>query len=200
MNAALRHRPLPARARFLRASCLPSSFGVPRSSQAGALALRAIGLTVFDLERTERFYRDTLDFRTRCATAPGKFVSECPVRLPAGPVDVLTMQLGDQQVEFTQFARPGRPYPADSQSADLWFQHFAIVVSDMDAAYARVRAAGVQPISLNGPETLPERKWRCARFQVSRSRRSPAGVVVVPARTGAGLLARAHRAVPRHRP
>ena len=67
------------------------------------------------------------------------------------------MQLGDQQVEFTRFARPGRPYPADSQSADLWFQHFAIVVSDMDAAYARVRAAGMQPISLNGPETLPER-------------------------------------------
>ena len=64
MNAALRHRPLPARARFLRASCSPSFIRRAASSQSGALALRAIGLTVFDLERTERFYGDTLDFRT----------------------------------------------------------------------------------------------------------------------------------------
>jgi catechol 2,3-dioxygenase-like lactoylglutathione lyase family enzyme len=80
-------------------------------------------------------------------------------------VEVLTMQLGDQQVEFMQFAHPGRPYPADSRSPDLWFQHFAMVVSDMDAAYARVRAAGVQPISTNGPETLPERNGGVRAFK-----------------------------------
>ena len=75
------------------------------------------------------------------------------------------MQLGDQRVEFTQFERPGRPYPADSRSPDLWFQHFAIVVSDMDTAYARVRAAGVRPISLAGPETLPEQTGRVRAFK-----------------------------------
>ena len=35
----------------------------------------------------------------------------------------------------------------------------------MDAAYARVRAAGVQPISLNGPETLPERNGGVRAFK-----------------------------------
>ena len=75
------------------------------------------------------------------------------------------MQLGDQQVKFMQFKRPGRPYPGDSQSPDLWFQHFAIVVSNMDAAYARVSAAGVQPISVNGPESLPERNGGVRAFK-----------------------------------
>ena len=142
-----------------------SALALAARRYAGVLALRAIGLTVFDLGRTERFYRDTLDLRTVARRRLEDSFLNALFGLPAGPVDVLTMQLGDQQVEFTQFARPGRPYPADSQSADLWFQHFAIVVSDMDAAYARVRAAGVQPISLNGPETLPERNGGVRAFK-----------------------------------
>ena len=144
----------------------PASALAPAARRhAGVLALRAIGLTVFDLDRTERFYRDTLDFRTVARRRLQDSFLNALFGLPAGPVDVLTMQLGDQRVEFTQFARPGRPYPADSQSADLWFQHLAIVVSDMDAAYARVRAAGVQPISLNGPETLPDRNGGVRAFK-----------------------------------
>jgi catechol 2,3-dioxygenase-like lactoylglutathione lyase family enzyme len=144
----------------------PASALAPAArSHAGVLALRAIGLTVFDLDRTERFYGDTLDLRAVARRRLEDSFLNVLFGLPAGPVDVLTMQLGDQQVEFTQFARPGRPYPADSQSADLWFQHFAIVVSDMDAAYARLRAAGVQPISLNGPETLPERNGGVRAFK-----------------------------------
>jgi catechol 2,3-dioxygenase-like lactoylglutathione lyase family enzyme len=150
MNPTLWHRPLPAGASILRASCLASFIKAAAITQARVLDVRAIGLTVFDLDRTERFYRDTLDFRTVARRRLEDSSHNALFGLPDRPVDVLTMQLGDQVVEFTQFASPGRPYPADSQSADLWFQHFAIVVSDMDAAYARIRAAGVEPISLNG--------------------------------------------------
>ena len=50
---------------------------------------------------------------------------------------MLTMQLGHQEVEFTRFERPGRPYPVGSRSPDLWFQHFAIVVSKMARLYGR---------------------------------------------------------------
>jgi hypothetical protein len=32
-------------------------------------------------------------------------------------------------------APKGRPIPADSRSNDVWFQHIAIIVSDMDKAY-----------------------------------------------------------------
>jgi catechol 2,3-dioxygenase-like lactoylglutathione lyase family enzyme len=52
---------------------------------------------------------------------------------------------------------PGRAYPENSRSNDLWFQHLAIVVSDMDAAYAHLCAhAAWHPISRGGPQTLPE--------------------------------------------
>ncbi|NBC00714.1 MAG: glyoxalase [Bacteroidetes bacterium] len=49
----------------------------------------------------------------------------------------------------------GRPYPADARSNDQWFQHVAIIVSDMAAAYARLRDHGVTHIS-SAPQTLPD--------------------------------------------
>jgi catechol 2,3-dioxygenase-like lactoylglutathione lyase family enzyme len=140
---------------------IPSVF----DARAEVLAVRGIGLTVSSLDRTERFYRDTLDFRIAGRRHLKDPSLNALFGLPDEAMDVLTMQLGDQQVEFTQFEHPGRPYPADSRSPDLWFQHFAIVVSDMDAAYARVRAAGVEPISLDGPETLPERNGHVRAFK-----------------------------------
>ena len=41
-----------------------------------------------------------------------------------------------------------------SRSNDLWFEHMAIVVSDMDKAYARCRQHGVRQISPE-PQTIP---------------------------------------------
>jgi len=65
------------------------------------------------------------------------------------------MRLGQEEVTFVQYNMAGKPYPADSRSPDLWFQHFAIVVSDMDKAYATLRRVGFTPISDAGPVTLP---------------------------------------------
>ena len=64
----------------------------------------------------------------------------------------LVLRLGREKIELIQ--RAGRPIPADSRSNDLWFQHLAIVVSDIDKAYAAVRRAGAMPISQR-PQLLP---------------------------------------------
>jgi catechol 2,3-dioxygenase-like lactoylglutathione lyase family enzyme len=65
------------------------------------------------------------------------------------------LQLGDEFVELEQYvAAAGQPIPLDSRSNDLWFQHFAVVVSDMDKAYEHVRGFGVQSIS-SAPQTIP---------------------------------------------
>lgn len=48
----------------------------------------------------------------------------------------------------------GRPIPKDSQSNDLWFQHMAVVVSDMDRAYAHLQTFEIEPISV-APQTIP---------------------------------------------
>jgi catechol 2,3-dioxygenase-like lactoylglutathione lyase family enzyme len=65
------------------------------------------------------------------------------------------MQLGNEYLDLTQYlAPPGRPVPADSRSNDLWFQHVAIVVHDMDQAFEKLRELKVQFVS-TGPQTLP---------------------------------------------
>jgi catechol 2,3-dioxygenase-like lactoylglutathione lyase family enzyme len=66
------------------------------------------------------------------------------------------MRLGAQDIALVRFAVPGKPYPPDSRSNDLWFQHLAIVVNDMAAAYAHLcGCGGWRPISEGGPQTLP---------------------------------------------
>jgi catechol 2,3-dioxygenase-like lactoylglutathione lyase family enzyme len=76
------------------------------------------------------------------------------------------MRLGAQAIALVAFDPPGRPYPVDSTSTDLWFQHFAIIVSDMDEAYARLRSVGrFTPISAEGPCRLPPRSGGVTAFK-----------------------------------
>ena len=69
---------------------------------------------------------------------------------------VVRMQLGEQQLELIEFLAPPdvRPIPVPSYSHDLWFQHFAIVVRDMEAAWAQLRKHHVRQISPR-PQTIP---------------------------------------------
>lgn len=82
------------------------------------------------------------------------------IRAPAGlfglRMRVVRMQLGDEIIELTEYLTPkGRPIPADSKSNDHWFQHIAIVVSDMDQAYQRLRDFKVQHVS-TAPQRIPD--------------------------------------------
>ena len=63
--------------------------------------------------------------------------------------------LGDECLDITKYETPGKPYFADSRANDRWFQHIAIEVADMPAAYARLREAHVALVS-GSPQTLPE--------------------------------------------
>lgn len=66
------------------------------------------------------------------------------------------MKLGSECVELTEYLTPkGRPYPHDTRSNDHWFQHIAIVVSDMDKAYQHLRGNKVQHAS-TGPQRIPD--------------------------------------------
>src|SRR5258708_2024601 len=69
---------------------------------------------------------------------------------------VVRMRLGEELIELTEYLAPkGRPVPVDSRSNDRWFQHIAIITSDMDQAYAVLRQNKVEHAS-TGPQTLPE--------------------------------------------
>ena len=135
-------------------------------ARAAVVEVERISLTVADLDRTERFYRDGLGFVTVGRRhVEGPAVARLFDVAGTTTIESLVMRLGSDEVEFLAYRPWGRLYPEGSRSPDLWFQHFAIVVSDMDAAYAQLRRVAFAPISSGGPQTLPEQDGRVRAFK-----------------------------------
>ena len=76
--------------------------------------------------------------------------------IPGAMARVITLRLGEQEVELLGVRPPGQSYPPAVSGRSPLFQHFAIVVSDMPTVYARLAAEpGWRPISTDGPQVLP---------------------------------------------
>jgi catechol 2,3-dioxygenase-like lactoylglutathione lyase family enzyme len=119
-----------------------------------AQRIMRISRVVSDLDRSEVFYADALGFR-RLLREPLTPALLAALGMEGASAEQSVMRLGDEEIALVRFAPDGSPYPADSQSRDLWFQHLAIVVRNMDAAYANLSAhRGWQPISWGGPQHL----------------------------------------------
>ncbi|MEH2069681.1 MAG: VOC family protein [Nostoc sp.] len=117
--------------------------------------IRAIGLTVKNCDRSLDFYTKALGFELVCdITVTGEDYSNLE-GVPGAKIRIVTLRLGDELIELMEYLNAeGKPIPSDSQSNDLWFQHLAIVVSDMDRAYAHLCSFPIQPIS-TAPQTIP---------------------------------------------
>lgn len=77
-------------------------------------------------------------------------------RVPEQSARTATLAIGDERIELMTFDDAGAPYPAAAIASDVTFQHFAIVVQNMQDAYLRLRGIdGWQPISRGGPQQLP---------------------------------------------
>jgi len=115
----------------------------------------SIGMTVNDLDASVRFYTTVLDFeRVEMIETSGEALEDLQGVFPAR-ARMARLRLGDEVLELTEYLAPsGRPIPADRRSNDRDFQHAAIVVSNMDAAYARLRAHRVRHAS-SEPQTIP---------------------------------------------
>ncbi len=71
-------------------------------------------------------------------------------------VRVVRLKLGSEFLELTEYLTAGgRPIPIDSRSNDKWFQHIAIIVSDMDKAFEILRENKVRYAS-TAPQILPK--------------------------------------------
>jgi catechol 2,3-dioxygenase-like lactoylglutathione lyase family enzyme len=121
-----------------------------------ATVVDSVGITVDDMDRAVRFYSDVLTFEPVEDREVSGEEYEHLFGLFGARARIVRMQLGTEAVELMQFLAPhGRPMPADSRSNDRWFQHVAIIVSDMDRAYGVLRMHGVAHAS-TGPQTLPD--------------------------------------------
>jgi len=126
--------------------------------------IRAIGLTVTNCvdakrlvvrHRSLNFYTQALHFElVSDITVAGQDYSDLEGVTDA-KIRIVTLRLGDELIELMEYLNiDSKPIPSDSQSNDLWFQHLAIVVSDMDSAYTHLRSFPIQPIS-TAPQTIP---------------------------------------------
>jgi len=114
-----------------------------------------VGNTVSDLDRARDFYVRVLGFRPEGEREEAGPELERRTGVFAARTRTARLVLGTECLELTEYlAQKGRPIPADARSNDRDFQHVAIVVSDMERAYARLREARVEHAS-SGPQELP---------------------------------------------
>jgi catechol 2,3-dioxygenase-like lactoylglutathione lyase family enzyme len=116
----------------------------------------AIGITVSDTDRAVDFYSRVLTFEKVADVEVAGENYEHLEGVFGLRMRVVRMKLGDEFIELTEYLAPkGRSIPVDSRSNDRWFQHIAIIVSDMDKAYAWLRHNKVEHAS-SGPQRLPD--------------------------------------------
>jgi catechol 2,3-dioxygenase-like lactoylglutathione lyase family enzyme len=121
--------------------------------------VRSVGsilITVSDMDRAVDFYGRVLTFEKIADSEAAGDEVEHFFGVFGSRVRVVRMRLGDESIELVQFLAPrGRPVPVDSRSNDIWFQHIAVIVSDMDRAYAVLRENKVEFAS-SEPQRLPD--------------------------------------------
>jgi catechol 2,3-dioxygenase-like lactoylglutathione lyase family enzyme len=119
-------------------------------------AVDSVALTVHDIDRSADFYSKVLEFvpesdREVIGDDYERLFGVFGMRLR-----VLRLRLGDEHIELMQFLTPrGRPIEADMHANDRAFQHVAIIVSNMKAAYERLRSFKVEHAS-TAPQRLPD--------------------------------------------
>jgi catechol 2,3-dioxygenase-like lactoylglutathione lyase family enzyme len=126
------------------------------AGQPVVASVDSVGITVDDLDRAIGFYTTVLGFERIAEAEVSGEEYERLYGVFGLRLRTATLRLGDERIELMEFLAPrGRPVPADSKSNDGWFQHAAIIVSDMDAAYRHLREHKVQHAS-SGPQLLPQ--------------------------------------------
>ena len=126
------------------------------ASPTAVARVDAVGMTVGDMDRSVDFFSKILSFEKVSDVEVAGEDYEHLQGLFGLRMRVVRMKLGDEFITLTEYLAPkGRPIPVDSRSNDRWFQHVAIITSDMDRAYAWLRQNKVEHAS-SGPQRLPD--------------------------------------------
>jgi catechol 2,3-dioxygenase-like lactoylglutathione lyase family enzyme len=119
-------------------------------------AVASVSITVSDMDRSLAFYEDVLTFEKVSEVEVEGDAYERLMGVFGLRMRVARLRLGSEFIELIEVLTPqGRPIPVDSRSNDGWFQHVAIIVSDMDRAFAWLRQHDITYAS-PAPQRLPD--------------------------------------------
>jgi catechol 2,3-dioxygenase-like lactoylglutathione lyase family enzyme len=134
--------------------------GGSAGTAATVQAVGPIGMTVADMPRAIDFYQTVLMFEKTADVEVYGADYEHLQGVFGLRMRIVRLRLGDEMIELTEYLTPqGRPVPVDSRSQDHWFQHIAIIVSDMAKAYEWLRSHRVKHAS-TAPQRIPD--WNVA--------------------------------------
>lgn len=140
--------------RFVAVAILFAVFSTVALAQSPQVTVDGVGVTVSDMDRAVAFYSELTFQKVSDREVLGEEFEHLEGVFGAR-MRIVRMLLGDEHIDLIEYLAPrGRPIPVDSRSNDLWFQHIAIVVRDMDQAFAKLRELKVQFVS-TAPQTLP---------------------------------------------
>jgi catechol 2,3-dioxygenase-like lactoylglutathione lyase family enzyme len=129
--------------------------GFAFNTEGPITAVAAVGMNVSAMDRSIQFY-SALTFQKVSDVEVFGDEYEHLVGVFGARMHIVRMQLGDEFIDLTEYLTPrGKPIPEDSRSNDLWFQHIAFVVSDMNMAFDKLRTLKVQFVSTD-PQRLPD--------------------------------------------
>ena len=145
---------------ILLALILFSRFAAAPAATSGdplrVMAVDSIGITVEHMDRAVDFYTRVLNFEELSDVEVSGREVERLQGIFGARMRVVRLKLGDESLELTEYLTPrGRPVPADMRPNDRAFQHAAIIVSDIDTAYRRLRQFHVEHASTS-PQRLPD--------------------------------------------
>ncbi|NYF90140.1 VOC family protein [Tunturiibacter empetritectus] len=140
--------------RWLAFSLVVFSYGHAKAS-VRVTSVDCPSISMVSLDRAITFYTKVLDFHLVKMEDSSSSARLAPAMPPKAAARTAKLSLGDECLDITEYSSPkGKPFPDDSRANDLWFEHIAIVVSNMNEAYERLKVAHVRFVS-NIPQTLP---------------------------------------------
>jgi catechol 2,3-dioxygenase-like lactoylglutathione lyase family enzyme len=114
---------------------------------AAVLRIGHTGITVSDLERSMRFYRDVLGFEVSAPVQVSGPLFDALTGVPGCVVDVAFARGLGQTIELLSYREPADRRTSTLRSCDPGFWHLCLKVRDIEAVVRAVHASGFAPLS-----------------------------------------------------
>ena len=145
-----------------------------------------VEITVGDLAGTTSFYRDSLGADVGSEQTPGSPAWNAMLGMDKSTsARAVDARFGQHAIKLMAFDPPGRAYPAESAANDQWFEHVALVTSDMSAVWQRLRGGAPGEITGGGPQLLPPNTGGVTAFKFRDPEGHPLELISFPPGVGA---------------